>query len=68
MAINNKFELYQVQSYDVVFADKSKLSTSKIIAIVAPISASVVLFIVGCCFLIWRGKKYNAVDGENGNE
>ncbi|XP_075666625.1 cysteine-rich receptor-like protein kinase 10 [Castanea sativa] len=45
--------------------DKSKLSTSKIIAIVAPISASVVLFIVGCCFLIRRGKKYNAVDGEN---
>ncbi|XP_075664733.1 cysteine-rich receptor-like protein kinase 25 [Castanea sativa] len=45
--------------------DKTKLSTSKIVAIVAPISASVVLFIVGCCFLIRRGKKYKAVDGEN---
>ena len=54
--------------YDVVYADKSKLSTSKIVAIAAPISASVVLFIVGCCFLIRRGKKYNSVDGENGNE
>ncbi|GMY37003.1 cysteine-rich receptor-like protein kinase 10 [Fagus crenata] len=45
---------------------KSKLSTATIVAIVAPISVSVVLFIVGCCFLTRRGKKkLNAVEGEN---
>ncbi|XP_035544319.1 cysteine-rich receptor-like protein kinase 10 isoform X2 [Juglans regia] len=45
---------------------KSKISTTTIVAIVAPIAVSVLLFIVGCCFLIRRGrKKFNAGKGDN---
>jgi hypothetical protein len=48
-------------------AGKDKISTTTIVAIVVPIAGSVVLFILGYCFLI-RRKKYNAVKGEIGKE
>ncbi|KAF5474690.1 hypothetical protein F2P56_006567 [Juglans regia] len=45
---------------------KSKISKATIVAIVAPIAVSVLLFIVGCCFLIRRGrKKFDAGKGDN---
>jgi hypothetical protein len=48
-------------------AGKDKISTTTIVAIVVPVAGSVVLFILGYCFLI-RRKKYNAVKGEIGKE
>ncbi|XP_022720570.1 cysteine-rich receptor-like protein kinase 10 isoform X2 [Durio zibethinus] len=47
---------------------KSQNSWQIIIAIVAPISASVLLFFVGCCLLKRRARKYKAIEGENGND
>ena len=45
------------------------MSTATIVTIVAPISVSMVLFIVGCCFLTRRGKKKNnIVEEESGKE
>ncbi|KAG6691519.1 hypothetical protein I3842_10G067100 [Carya illinoinensis] len=44
---------------------KSKISTTTIVAIVAPISVTAVLFILGCRCLIRRRKKYNGAKGEN---
>ena len=44
------------------------MSTAMIVAIVAPVSVSVVLFVVGCCFLTRRGKKHNVVEEESGKE
>ncbi|KAG6641575.1 hypothetical protein CIPAW_09G083500 [Carya illinoinensis] len=45
---------------------KTKISTTTIVAIVAPIAVSVLLFIVGCCFLIRRRrKKFDAGKGDN---
>ncbi|XVE51179.1 hypothetical protein DITRI_Ditri02bG0018600 [Diplodiscus trichospermus] len=46
---------------------KSRNSRAIIIAIVAPISVSVLLFFVGCCLLKRRArKKYEAIQVENG--
>ncbi|KAG6641578.1 hypothetical protein CIPAW_09G083800 [Carya illinoinensis] len=45
---------------------KRKISKATIVAIVAPIAVSVLLFIVGCCFLIRRRrKKFDAGKGHN---
>ncbi|XP_041023459.1 LOW QUALITY PROTEIN: cysteine-rich receptor-like protein kinase 10 [Juglans microcarpa x Juglans regia] len=45
---------------------KSKISTTTTVAIVAPIAVAVLLFIVGCCFLIRRGRnKLDAGKGDN---
>jgi hypothetical protein len=46
-------------------AGKNKLSTATTVSIAVPIAFSVVLLILGYCFLI-RRKKYSAVKGEIG--
>jgi hypothetical protein len=51
----------------MAYAGKNKVSTTTIVAIVVPIAASVVLFILGYIFII-RRKKYSAVKGENGKQ
>ncbi|TXG47131.1 hypothetical protein EZV62_026425 [Acer yangbiense] len=48
---------------------KRRISTSVIIAIVAPITVSAVLFVAGYCFLTRRArKKYNSLPGKIGME
>jgi hypothetical protein len=54
----------------VVYAGKDQISKVIIIAIVVPISISILLFVAGYCFLISTRarKKYDAVQEENGKK
>lgn len=55
------------ETYCFFPAGKSGISSSTIIAIVAPIAVTAVLFILGFCFLRRKAKKkYNAVPESNG--
>ncbi|GMY37058.1 cysteine-rich receptor-like protein kinase 10 [Fagus crenata] len=51
----------------IAYAGKSHISSLTIVAIVAPISVSVVLFLMGYCFLVRRKakKKYGAIQEED---
>ncbi|KAJ4703238.1 Cysteine rich receptor like kinase [Melia azedarach] len=73
---NVRYELYPFYNESAITATapppvtrpegKGGISSSTVIAIVAPISVSAVLFVVGFCFLRRRAKKkYNAVPEEN---
>jgi preprotein translocase subunit YajC len=54
---------------NIVYAGKDQISPLTIIAIVVPISVTVVLFVMGYYFLSRRArKKYNAVREENGKQ
>ena len=54
----------------IAYAGKSHISSLTIVAIVAPISVSLVLFLMGYCFLVRRKakKKYGALQEENGKD
>ena len=55
---------------NIVCAGKDQISAVIIIAIVVPISVSIVLFVIGYCFLMKRRakEKYNAIQEENGRQ
>ena len=51
-----------------VYAGKRKISPKTIIAIVILITGTVLLFVIGCCYIVRKSKKnYDLVPDKTGN-